>query len=168
MKVHFTPKETCKLSAAINLISNAVNKMPTKILSSAKNKDSQYILNKDGSSTYEIHEKSFSAFLELGSECLVKVGKIVKKAMSEIKKEAYNTTEELDMIVDHLYNSGQGFVKPEENKVEVKQHPSEDIPKDIRINAAKYLVHGESMSFYKALKIFKISAKELKEALSAM
>lgn len=116
MKMLFTAKETRKLTTALNLIKSAVEQTPfiPKGLVPNVSVDSRFTINDDGSSSFEIHEKSFGTFLESGSEAFVAAGTIVKDAVSGLTQLVKNLDRDMCEASVSIANRGEAFNrKPE-------------------------------------------------------
>lgn len=113
MKLVLTAKETRKLTSAIATIEAAVNKVPfvSGRLASVKTVDHKFTVNTDGTSELEIHEKSFSTFLESGAELFVATGNIVRNAISEFGKVFSNFDNDMQDAAHSIEKRGEGYAK---------------------------------------------------------
>ena len=114
MKLVLTAKETRKLTSAIATIEAAVNKVPfvSGHLASVKTVDHKFTVNTDGTSELEIHEKSFSTFLESGAELFVATGNIVRNAISDFGKVFSNFDSDMQDAAHSIEKRGEGYCKP--------------------------------------------------------
>lgn len=114
MKLVLTAKETRKLTSAIATIEAAVNKVPfvSGRLASVKTVDHKFTVNTDGTSELEVHEKSFSTFLESGAELFVATGNIVRNAISEFGKVFSNFDNDMQDAAHSIEKRGEGYAKP--------------------------------------------------------
>lgn len=104
MKIQLTSKETRKLNSAISLIDQTLARFPVPkaMIKSTASISHKFNINADGSSELEIHEKSFSTFLDSGSEAVIKLGQLVKSTFAEftgIAKEFYDDMEAADTSI---------------------------------------------------------------------
>ena len=123
MKLQLTAKETRKLSTARGLIKSVVEKLPFAAfaLETTKAVDNQFTVNPDGSSEFEIHEKSFTAFLEYGSEMFVTVGGIIATAGSEIASAFKEFDQGLTDVKALLLKHNKGFLTQTEIDLEIAE-----------------------------------------------
>lgn len=123
MKIQLTAKETVKLSAARGLIKSMVQKLPFSAfaLESSKAVDNRFTVNPDGSSEFEIHEKSFVAFLDHGSEMFVKVCGVVQTAGLGIVGAWKEFDEGLSDVKATLLKRNQGFITQAEIDQEMNE-----------------------------------------------
>lgn len=123
MKIQLSAKETRKLATARGLIKSVVEKLPFSsiALESAKSVDNQFTVNADGSSEFEIHEKSFTAFLEYGSEMFVTVGDVLKTAGAGISAAFKEFDESLTDVKETLLKHDKGFLTKTEIDLEIAE-----------------------------------------------
>lgn len=190
MKIQLTAKETRKFGVARGLIKSVVEKLPFSAfaLESTKSVDSQFTVNPDGSSEFEIHEKSFTAFLEYGSEMFVTVGGIIKTAGLEVVSAFKEFDQGVTDVKSTLLKHDQGFLtqaeidkataeshakmkeelaaaRAERNKdkprIKVVSADSETIPYEVRVVAAQRLVVTTGISSADAAVTFGVKETDI-------
>lgn len=114
MKIQLTAKETRKLTTAVNLIDSTMSRYPVAatILKTVKFVDHKFTVNEDQSSEFEIHEKSFSTFLDSGSESFVKIGVAIKEAVTKVSAAITEFDHDMNDAEKAIAKRGQGYTKP--------------------------------------------------------
>lgn len=173
MKIQLTPKETRKLTAGISLIDAALAKYPTPgwVLKNTSSISHKIEVQEDGSSQIEIHEKSFSTFLDAGTEALIQIGQLAKASFAKlclITKEFNAEMEDADTSI-----SARG-TSMEEKDTEVStiilqgiDVPTEAVPYPIRLSAAVHIVKSGGASSEEAAKTFLVKEEDIVNAISA-
>lgn len=171
MKIQLTPKETRKLTSAIGLIDATLAKYPTPnwVLASTRSISHKFDVNEDGSSQIEIHEKSFSTFLDSGSEAAIKVGQLAKETFAkfaEVVKEFNADMEDADKSISER---GTGFTDSEEGYILVQgiNVPLDAVPYPVRLQAAILAVKDGVRDSAKAAVLFQVKEEDITSAFPA-
>lgn len=172
MKIQLTSKETRKLTSALGIIDSTLAKYPTPnwVLQSSVNLSSKLSVNEDGSSEIEIHEKSFSTFLESGSEAVVKLGLLAKETFSKFAGIAKEFNADMEDAEESIANRGTGFTQEGEEEFVVVQGiqiPVDVVPYQIRLQAAILAVKDGVRDSAKAAELFQVKEEDITSALSA-
>ena len=111
MKIQLTSKETRKLNSAISLIDQTLARFPVPkaMIKSTATISHKFNINADGSSELEIHEKSFSTFLDSGSEAVIKLGQLVKSTFAEFTKIAKEFDYDMEAADTSIQERGEAF-----------------------------------------------------------
>ncbi len=183
MKIQLTAKETRKLTVALSLLDTVQKKIPFGLgsLSSVKLPDYKFTINSDSTSEVEIHEKSFSTFLESGSEAIVKTGEQLKDAAKRIVAVWKSFDTDMTDARRSIVAAGEAYNKDEEQPEKEEDHTdlmktlldqisifpadSEAIPYEVRLNVATLMVRERKLNFYKAVKQFNVKEADLRKKL---
>ena len=111
MKIQLTSKETRKLNSAISLVDQTLARFPVPkaMIKSTATISHKFNINADGSSELEIHEKSFSTFLDSGSEAVIKLGQLVKSTFAEFTKIAKEFDYDMEAADTSIQERGEAF-----------------------------------------------------------
>ena len=118
MKIQLTSKETRKLNSAISLVDQTLARFPVPkaMIKSTASISHKFNINADGSSELEIHEKSFSTFLDSGSEAVIKLGQLVKSTFAEFTGIAKEFNYDMEAADTSIQKRGEAFATAPEYK----------------------------------------------------
>ena len=165
MKIQLTAKETRKLTAGIGILDATLAKYPTPgwVLKNNINLSSKLIVNEDGSSEIEIHEKSFSTFLESGSDAVLKLAQLAKSTFEKFTEIAKEFNNDMDDAEKSIANRGTGFTESEVGFIIVQgiNIPVAAVPYPVRLKAARQAVEEGVMDSSKAAETFQVKEDEI-------